>query len=957
MNMADSHYSRAEAEPSSGEPLSHVAPSYVAPSHIPTSHAVGVQRFGLRRNNSTFHKTAFLAVVVATTFCTVTPSVNAAPANSTSANSAPASANSAPAAAHTSAHGASSKKRVVLVFESPQTSAANANIANASVKNKAVTKSSTRNAASDSSSGKSSAKPAANAKSARLTPSSLPPAMPVVTTVSNTGATTLGNAKIGVATARLTPVDATRRSLAISPLQDKSALNRMKAGMGKIITVSSLKQLPPASQPLPLNYNGNRRASVIPIGFDAPSKTARAENSVSSNSSTQLPAYASPMRPNRGVAGSMGNQLEVASGTFVVLQTATDLDTVAIADPTIADVVVVNSRAVLVNGKSPGVTSLVIVDREKIRQYQVRVMPAPGTLPRDIAAQIGLPSVTVRQVRDAIIVEGEVNTSEEARRAIEIAGIYSKKVISQLTVRGVPTSNEAVAGQIQSVIGLPNVSVSLLGDTVLLQGTAESAAQRTRAETVASASGRKVLNLIDLPTLSIEEIQQTLGTGPEAIVTNPDGTTNAGSIDPSSIVVRRIGDQVVLEGSVLDQNRLDQAIAIAGRSGLQVVNRLKILPPLPAETRVLQAITTAIGIPGVTAYGSPKRLVLRGIVADSNVANAAVQIARAYAAEVDNMLMTPDPIQVNVDVQIVEINSTDARSLGVQYGSVALTAETVTPPTSVTTPNPIAGGDPIVTVTPGRTTRTIDPTFQQGIGLLGNGFIGTGGLSNLNPFRARINALYSNGNARLLSNPRSTVLSGRTATFQVGGQVPIPSGSTTGQAGTSTTIVFKDFGILLEVNPVANNDGIVTMRVRTEVSQPDPTLGIIPPGGGGLVPGFSRRQTVTEVVVGKGDTVALGGLIQNNLTKSISSVPFLSKIPILGALFKSKSFQRNQTELVIFVTPRVLPNTLPAGVNAWSGVSISDNTTNIGTQLGNPGITSFANGGSITGASSGAGAQ
>ena len=771
----------------------------------------------------------------------------------------------------------------------------------------------------------------------------LPPAMPVVTTSASKSPTSIATATTIAPTilrgTTSTPsrfnLKAARRLVSVSPLQSSTRLSLSKnvgVGMKKVITVSSLKQLPPATQALPMNYGGSRRASVISIGADMPSSSVRTGNSSTTNSNmTALPMTPS-LSPARPTASRMTNQLEVATGTFVVLQTSTDLDTVAIADPTIADVAVVNSRAVLVNGKTPGITSLVIVDRDKIRQYQVRVVSAPGTLPRDIVAQIGLPGVTVRQVRDALVLEGEVENSDEARRSVEIASIYSKKVVNNLTVRGVPTSDTAIAARLQGLIGLPNVTVSLFGDSVLLQGTADSAAQRALAEQVAGVSGRKVLNLIQSPTLSVEDVQASFSSAsqPGAATVGADGTP-IGGIDASAITVRRIGDQIVLEGNAIDQARVDQAIAIAARSGLQVINRLQILPPIPPEVRVLQAITSAIGIPGVTAYGSPKRLVLRGSVPDSNVANAAVQIARAYAIEVDNMLTTPNPIQINIDVSIVEINSNAARNLGVQFGTVALSGETITK-------NPDGSRD---------ITRTTPNIFREGVVDGGNGFIGTGGFGVLGGFRTRLQALYSDGDARLLSNPRSTVLSGRTATFQVGGQVPIPVGSTTNGTGTSTTIEFKDFGILLEANPVGNKDGVVTMRVRTEVSQPDPTLGIIPPGGGGLIPGFSRRQTVTEVVVGRGGTVALGGLIQNNVTQSISRIPLLSKIPILGKLFQSKSFQHNQTELVIFVTPRVLPNILPPGVEAPAGISISDYTINTGTQLGNPGITTFSTGASI----------
>jgi pilus assembly protein CpaC len=203
----------------------------------------------------------------------------------------------------------------------------------------------------------------------------------------------------------------------------------------------------------------------------------------------------------------------------------------------------------------------------------------------------------------------------------------------------------------------------------------------------------------------------------------------------------------------------------------------------------------------------------------------------------------------------------------------------------------------------------------------GNGFIGLGPKGVIDPIRVRLDALYTSGAARLLSNPNTTVNTGRLATFQVGGQIPYPAGSTTNGAGTSTTIEFKDFGIIINVMPTANPDGVVTLAIFTEVSQPDFATGVVPPGGGSAIPGFSRRSSTTEVTVPPSGTVALSGLIQNDITRTVSKIPVLSKIPILGSLFQSKRFQKNESELVIFVRPRVLPNPLIDGQTAPSTVS------------------------------------
>ncbi|MDF2439553.1 MAG: pilus assembly protein CpaC [Abditibacteriota bacterium] len=721
--------------------------------------------------------------------------------------------------------------------------------------------------------------------------------------------------------------------------------------MRKIITVSALKVPPPsATQPLASWMQG----ATVPAdsSFIAPALPAGSRNPL------RLAQAAGPTlsQPDRPVTNSdrLPNQIEVAVSTFVVLLTTTDLQTVAVADPSIADVAVVNARAVLVNGKAPGVTSLVVVDRLKIRQYQVRVTEAPGTRPPDIAGQINIPGVNVRRVADTLFLEGEVASAEEARRAEQIAGAFGTKIVNQLTVRDQVGASAGLASQIQTQIGLPNVRVNIINETAFLDGTVENLTDYQRAEQIARALVKNVVNTIRLPNLTVDQVRESIGALSSATSVIP----NAGTIGAvAAPLLRQVGDQIILEGTLPSQAEIEQAVTIAQRSGLQIINRLTVPPAPTADVALLTTIERAINRPGVTARGSAKRIVLQGTVPDTNAAVAAEQIARGYAQEVDNLLQTSNPLLVNIDVHIVEISKSSARELGVQVGTVSLLSETVNTPAPIVVPG-VAGNNggqatqPIVIPQPTTRTTTLGTDFAQGLFALGEDV--TGSFRNLNPLRMRIGALYSNGNARLLSNPRTTVLSGRTATFQSGGQVPIPGLTTVGQSGTTTGIIFKDFGILLDVVPLANPDGVVTMRVRAEVSAPDFSAGVTPPGGGSPIPGFSRRSTVTEVTVKPNGVLALSGLMQNNVDKTISRIPILSKIPIIGQLFQSKRFQNNETELVIFVQPTVISNILAPGQTAPASPVAAGNTLNTGTVMGNPGIPSFNTGGVFATAGGGA---
>ena len=702
---------------------------------------------------------------------------------------------------------------------------------------------------------------------------------------------------------------------------DAATAREAVGGMKKVISVPGL-DLPPITAPLP-RWMQSATVRVDKLEKNAaPAVSKSGTPSVQSKTRLAQNPSAPPVRnPSAPVTSSdrLPNQIEVATSTFVVLLTTTDLQTVAVADPAIADVAVVNSRSVLLNGKAPGVTSLVIVDGQKIRQYSVRVTAAPGERPVDVAQAIGMPGVSVRNVKDAIVLDGEVATADEAKRAVEIAGIYSPKVVNQLTVRGGDVSaGAATAAQISDLIGLPGVTVRMAGDTVILSGQVDTLEQAADAQTIAQTMAPKVLNLLKPPPLSLDAIRSSLNAQSEGAVAPVAGPGQIQLVSP--LVVREVAGQLILEGNVQSEGEAQRILTEAGRSGLPISNRLNVLPAPSATQLLASSVAQAINLPGVRVSGSANRLILQGTVNNTNDAVVAEQIARSFAPQVDNMLQTPNPILVDVDISIVEISNNNLKNLGFQFPSLQDASGT----------GLVIGNRSVNLDLPGALPTGGNAPYRQ-----------------QTAFQAALRAEIRENNVKLLSNPRTTVLSGRTATFQVGGQVPVPVSITQSQVGTVTGIQFKDFGVLVDVVPNASPDGNVTMRLRTEVSQPDASIGFQPVPGAGIIPGFTRRATVSEVTVARGGTIALGGLISTENRKLISKVPVLGNIPVLGKLFQSRRFQDLQTELVIFVTPRVLPNPLAPGETAAAGVVAVGNTSNSGTVLGNPGIPQFNGGGVI----------
>ncbi|MBV8805249.1 MAG: pilus assembly protein N-terminal domain-containing protein [Sinobacteraceae bacterium] len=177
---------------------------------------------------------------------------------------------------------------------------------------------------------------------------------------------------------------------------------------------------------------------------------------------------------------------------------------------------------------------------------------------------------------------------------------------------------------------------------------------------------------------------------------------------------------------------------------------------------------------------------------------------------------------------------------------------------------------------------------------------GTAGyLGLISSITSRINLAMQTGNAWELAAPQLSARSGGTADFLVGGQVPIPTSTAFGQI----TVDYKDYGIKLHVEPLVNAEGNISAKIETEISKIDPTVVIQG------FPGFLTRRGNTELNVHEGDTIVISGLVDANASKTIDKVPGVGQIPILGELFKSRAFQANRTDLVIFVTPYVIDPT------------------------------------------------
>ena len=250
------------------------------------------------------------------------------------------------------------------------------------------------------------------------------------------------------------------------------------------------------------------------------------------------------------------------------------------------------------------------------------------------------------------------------------------------------------------------------------------------------------------------------------------------------------------------------------------------------------------------------KLVISGNVSEKDKAyiNA---VKDSYPELVDLTVSTTAPPMVYMKVQITELGNKTSESLGIKW--------------DVTSDAPA-----------GRFTT---------LSHLKNSI--TGGLTgNIN---ATITAAINNGSALLLASPTLSALSGSEAEFFAGGSFPIK----VVQDG-ETSIEFKEYGISLKIKPVVDANNRISASVETELSDIDASVAV------DGVPGLLSRKTNTHVSLMTGQTFALSGLVNRNMSRDVARFPFLSKVPILGALFKSKNFINNKSNLVIFITPYIV---------------------------------------------------
>jgi pilus assembly protein CpaC len=315
-------------------------------------------------------------------------------------------------------------------------------------------------------------------------------------------------------------------------------------------------------------------------------------------------------------------------------------------------------------------------------------------------------------------------------------------------------------------------------------------------------------------------------------------------------------------------------------------------PPLSAsaiESLIRRMVRGAQAV-RVTAAG-PNGLLLSGQVPAAAEAQRAEAIARAYAGdtrEVINDLALLSSIQVNVRVRVAEISRQVTRELGFNWQALASD-----------------GSNWLLGVRTGAGGRVAD-AITSAISATASAVPGRYGLSYSSSrfdINAVVDALAADQLITILAEPNLTAQSGEVASFLAGGEFPVPVAASS--ATNAISIEFKQFGVSLAFVPTVLGPDRLNLRVRPEVSELSENGAISLPLAGGVVtiPALNVRRAETTVELGSGQSFAIAGLLQRSSFTVNSGVAGLADVPVLGALFRSDRFRRNETELVIIVTP------------------------------------------------------
>lgn len=366
--------------------------------------------------------------------------------------------------------------------------------------------------------------------------------------------------------------------------------------------------------------------------------------------------------------------------------------------------------------------------------------------------------------------------------------------------------------------------------------------------------------------------------GPVDPISMTPGFTMTVEVSPNFVDIV-VGNSAVADVFPLTNNSVYVQANAPGSTNVSFYDeQKKLLGTLIVRVRVdfgelQRAIDQAVPSSRVEVSNINNRIRLSGEVRDNVDLQRVLEIAQQYAAAEDqvvNAIRVTDPQQVQLDVRILEVSRRAGRALGVELTATENGSQLGTTRGSASSAVP----------------------FGSFVGNLLS-IAGT-------EIDFVINTLEDKGLARRLANPTLITSNGTEANFTVGGEVPIAVATQGENGSVATSTDYREYGVRLNFRPVVLDNSMISLRIRPEVSDVDTSLTV------NGEPAFISRKADTTVSLRDGQSFAIAGLLQVDNERNAKQLPWLGQVPVLGALFRSTAFQKNETDLVIVVTPRLV---------------------------------------------------
>ena len=300
------------------------------------------------------------------------------------------------------------------------------------------------------------------------------------------------------------------------------------------------------------------------------------------------------------------------------------------------------------------------------------------------------------------------------------------------------------------------------------------------------------------------------------------------------------------------------------------------------------ARSLAKALPGdhIEVQADQGRIYLTGVVDSDDAAEEAERLATVYSKQVINSLVV-DPRhlpQVQLEVKIIELDRSKLTAFGINLFSLGQNSGSAT------------------------TQQFAPPGFQSQNGTnsaIISDFLNLFYFNLPHGLGTTIKDLQTKGVLEILAEPNLTTIHGKPARFLAGGEFPYPIVQPGGAGSVPTvTVQFRPYGVKLEFTPYVNSDGTIRLKVAPEVSALDYTNEVVIAGY--ALPALSTRKAETEVELRDGQSFGISGILDHRTTDSLSKMPGIADIPVLGQLFRSKNLNRSTMELVVIVTPRII---------------------------------------------------